>query len=148
MLLARARRARHARSGPLVIGFDPAWKGGDRHAMGWRQGRCVTKIISRRGLDTMEAAGWAKQVIDAEKPKKFFVDVGGVGAGVFDRLQEWGEPYAGIVVAVNFGSAPMEPPPPDKHGPPSRGPLQRRARLGRESKQRLDEPARAAAHED
>ena len=55
----------------------------------------------------MEAAGWAKQVIDADQPRKFFIDVGGVGAGVYDRLREWGEPYASIVVAVNFGSAPM-----------------------------------------
>src|SRR5437763_10487509 len=81
MLVARARKARHAPSGPLVIGFDPAWKGGDRHSMAWRQGRVVTRIVSRRGLDTMEAAGWAKQVIDAERPQKFFIDIGGVGAG-------------------------------------------------------------------
>jgi len=89
MLVAKARKAKHGPSGPLVIGFDPAWKGGDRHAMAWRQGRCVTKVLARRGLDTMEAAGWAKQVIDADRPKKFFVDVGGVGAGVYDRLKEW-----------------------------------------------------------
>src|SRR5437763_10495240 len=75
MLVARARKARHAPSGPLVIGFDPAWKGGDRHSMAWRQGRVVTRIVSRRGLDTMEAAGWAKQVIDAERPQKFFIDI-------------------------------------------------------------------------
>src|SRR5260370_12175893 len=95
MLIARARKARHAPSGPLVIGFDPAWKGGDRHAMAWRQGRCVTRIVSRRGLDTMEAAGWAKQVIDADKPEKFFVDVGGGRAGVYDRPQGCGATYTG-----------------------------------------------------
>ncbi len=143
MLLASARKARHAPSGPLVIGFDPAWKGGDRHSMAWRQGRCVTKIVSRRSLDTMEAAGWAKQVIDSDKPKKFFVDVGGVGAGVYDRLQEWGEPYAGIVAAVNFGSAPRSPPPLDEHGRPSGGPLNRRAEMWMQSKQWLEDPAGA-----
>jgi len=143
MLVARARKARQVAAGPLVIGFDPAWKGGDRHAMAWRQGRCVTKIVSRRGLDTMEAAGWAKQVIDGEKPRKFFVDVGGVGAGVYDRLQEWGEPYASIVVAVNFGSAPLEPPPLDERGRPSGGPLNRRAEMWMKSKQWLEDEAGA-----
>ena len=38
-LVAAARKQRCEPSGPLVIGFDPAWKGEDRHAMAWRQGR-------------------------------------------------------------------------------------------------------------
>ena len=143
MLIARARKAQHAPAGPLVIGFDPAWKGGDRHAMAWRQGRCVRKIVSRRGLDTMQAAGWAKQVIDADRPSKFFVDVGGVGAGVYDRLKEWGEPYAAIVTAVNFGSAPIAPPPLDEHGRASGGPLNRRAEMWMRSKQWLEDAAGA-----
>jgi len=33
VLVARARKAPCEASGPLVIGFDPAWMGGDRHAM-------------------------------------------------------------------------------------------------------------------
>jgi hypothetical protein len=67
--------------------------------------------------------------------------VGGVGAGVYDRLQEWGEPYAGIIVAVNFGSAPMEPPPLDEHGNRSGGPLNRRAEMWMKSKEWLEDPA-------
>jgi len=35
-LVAAARKAQCEASGPLVIGFDPAWKGEDRHAMAWR----------------------------------------------------------------------------------------------------------------
>jgi hypothetical protein len=66
-----------------------------------------------------------------------------VGAGVVARLQEWGEPYAGIVAAVNFGSAPMEPPPLDEHGRPSGGPLNRRAEMWMKSKQWLEDPAGA-----
>src|SRR5262245_18704706 len=62
-LIVRARKARCEASGPLVIGFDPAWMGGDRHAMAWRRGRCVTKVESRVNLDTMQSAGWLKQVI-------------------------------------------------------------------------------------
>jgi hypothetical protein len=62
---------------------------------------------------------------------------------VFDRLQEWGEPYAGIVGAVNFGSAPREAPPPDEHGRPSGGPLNRRAELWMRSREWLEDPAGA-----
>jgi hypothetical protein len=57
----------------------------------------------------MQAAGWLKQVIDPDKPARVFIDVGGVGAGVYDRLKEWGGYYAAIVVPVNFGAAPFEP---------------------------------------
>src|SRR5207244_12979287 len=99
-LFARARKANVEPSGPLVIGFDPAWMGEDRHAMAFRRGRRVLKVESRSKLDTMQAAGWLKLVIDAEKPARLFIDVGGVGAGVYDRLKEWGEPYSSIVGPV------------------------------------------------
>ena len=104
----QARKAQCEPSGPLVIGYDPAWTGGDRHAMAWRRGRCLIKVECRHGLDTVAAAGWAKRVIDTDQPAKMFIDVGGVGAGVYDQLHHMGAPYAGIVEAVNFGSAPFE----------------------------------------
>ena len=140
-LLAHARKAVCAPSGPLVIGFDPAWMGGDRHAMAWRQGRCVSKVESRVRLDAMQAAGWAKQVLDADKPKRMFIDVGGSGAGVYDRLKEMG--YGEIVRPINFGSAPLCPPPLDEHGRPSGGPLNRRAEMWLASKEWLADPAGA-----
>jgi len=140
-LVARARKASCEASGPLVIGFDPAWMGDDRHAMAWRRGRRIEKIESRAKLDTMQAAGWVKQVIDTDRPKRLFVDVGGVGAGVYDRLIEMG--YGAIVRAVNFGAAPFEPPPRDAHGVPSGGPLNRRAEMWMKSKEWLEDPAGA-----
>jgi hypothetical protein len=137
-LVARARKNTTAEaSGPLVIGFDPAWKGADRHAMAWRKGRVVTKVEARQGLDTMASAGWAKHVIDRDKPVRMFVDVGGVGAGVYDRLCEMG--YGDIVRAVNFGSSPFEPPDLDESGRPSGGPLNRRAEMWLNSKKWLED---------
>jgi hypothetical protein len=144
VLVARARKAPCEASGPLVIGFDPAWMGGDRHAMAWRRGRRVIKVESRINLDTMQSAGWLKQVIDADKSARVFVDVGGVGAGVYDRMREWGAPYSLIVVPVNFGSAPFEPAPLDERGRPSGGPLNRRAEMWMKSKEWLEDPAGAA----
>jgi hypothetical protein len=140
-LIARARAARCEPSGPLVIGYDPAWLGGDRHAMAWRRGRRLLKVESRSRLDTVAAAGWARWVIDQDKPAKFFIDVGGVGAGVYDQLKHLGEPYATIVEAVNFGSSPLDPAPLDEQGRPYGGPLNRRAELWLKSRQWLEDAA-------
>jgi hypothetical protein len=134
-LIVRARKSTiDVTHGPLIIGFDPAWTGGDRHAMCWRRGRQVLRLEGRTHLDTMQAAGWAKQVIDRDGPRRFFVDVGGVGAGVYDRLCEMG--YGRVVRAVNFGSAPLEP-----GGPAGGGPLNRRAEMWMKSREWLEDPA-------
>jgi hypothetical protein len=86
----------------------------------------------------MEVAGWAKQVIDAEMPARLFIDVGGLGAGIYDRLVEMG--YAKIVKAVNFGSSPLEPPKRDKDGKEvGGGPVNRRAEMWMASKDWLDQ---------
>lgn len=138
-LIAKARKASVTEYGPLVVGFDPAWRGDARHAMAWRQGRRVTKVESKRGLDTMQSAGWAKKVIDTDKPTRMFIDVGGVGAGVYDRLVEMG--YGHIVRAVNFGSKPLEPQPLGHDGRPLGGPLNRRSEMWMRSKEWLEEPA-------
>jgi hypothetical protein len=140
-LVARARRFAAKPAGPLIIGFDPAWMGGDRHSMAWRQGRRLIKVVSRVKLNTMESAGWLKQVIDHDKPRRVFMDVGGVGAGVYDRMMEWGKPYTNILVPVNFGSSPLEPPPLDDSGQPNGGPLNRRAEMWLKSRQWLEDPA-------
>ncbi len=138
-LVLKARKNTVEASGPLVIGYDPNWKGKDRAALARRRGRKVLKVESRQGLDTMGQVGWLKQVIDTERPAKVFIDVGGVGAGVYDRLYEMG--YGKIVVAVNFGSAPLEPPPLDEHGRPKGGYLNRRAEMWGKSRDWLEEPA-------
>lgn len=140
-LVLKARKTSCAASGPLVIGYDPAWTGADRHAMAFRRGRKVLKVESRSKLDTMAGAGWAKQVIDTEKPARMFIDVGGVGAGVYDRLTEMG--YGKVVRAINFGSAPLEPPPLDEAGKPKGGYLNRRAEMWGKSKDWLADPAGA-----
>ncbi len=133
MLLLRARKNTAEASGPLIIGFDPAWMGADRGAMAWRRGRRVLKIETRGQISTMESAGWCRKVIDDEKPAKLFIDVGGVGAGVYDRLIEMG--YSKKVVAVNFGSAPEEP------ATDGGGAVNRRAEMWMRSRDWLEMPA-------
>jgi hypothetical protein len=108
--------------------------------MAWRRGRCLIKVETRLKLDAVEAAGWARQVIDADQPKQFFIDSGGVGGGVYDQLRHLGPPYSKIVEQVNFGAAPIDPPPLDDRGQPAGGPRNRRAELWLKSRQWLEEP--------
>ena len=134
--IVRARKAECEPSGPLVIGFDPSRYGDDSGAMAHRRGRKVLKIAKRQKLSTMESAGWAKQVIDTEKPARMFIDVGGLGAGIYDRLVEMG--YGEVVRAVNFGGAPLEPPRFDDEGREIPGPSNRRAEMWMNSRDWLD----------
>lgn len=131
-LILKARKTSHAGRGPLILGVDPAREGDDRFAIAYRQGRKLQKVSARLHLDTIQGANWVKAEIDANKPKKVFVDVGGNGAGVIDVLHSWG--YEKIVVAVNFGSSPFEPPQDDRDGKPMAGPKNRRAEMWSKSK--------------
>lgn len=138
-LVLKARKAEKIKPyGPLVLGVDPAWSGDARSAIAARQGRVVLGVKTRAKLSTMELAGWVKQAIDEDAPERVFIDVGGVGAGVYDRLVEMG--YGDVVSAVNFGSSPLEPMPLDEKGRPKGGPLNRRAEMWMKSKEWLEDP--------
>ena len=127
-LVIKARQEKITPYGPLIIGVDPAGAGADRTAIAWRQGHCITKIETRRGLDTMEVVGWVGKIIREEKPARVNIDVGGLGIGVFDRLMELGHSRS-VVQAINFGGKAIEPPPLDERGNPAGGPANRRAEL-------------------
>jgi hypothetical protein len=108
--------------------------------MARRRGRKLLSVERRSKLDTMESAGWCKQVLDSDRPARLFIDVGGLGAGIYDRLKEMG--YGDIVRAVNFGGAPFEPPLRDDRGNVQGGqPLNRRAEMWKNSKEWLEDPA-------
>ena len=72
------------------MGVDPARFGDDRTAIVRRQTRKVFGIESYAKIDTMETTGKIVKIINEEKPEMVFVDVGGLGAGVIDRLRELG----------------------------------------------------------
>jgi hypothetical protein len=104
-MVMRARRSHAERYGKLVLGVDPARFGDDRTAIIRRQGRQAYGLETYIKKDTMEITGIVHSIYNAEKPDKIFVDVGGLGAGVVDRLNELLP--KGIVVAVNAGSTPL-----------------------------------------
>jgi len=105
--IAKARKAQVVGIGPLVIGVDPARGGGDKTGVVSRRGRRLGEQASERWDDTdlMVIAGKVVSLIRKFKPDAVNVDVGGLGAGVYDRLVEMG--FGGIVNAVNFGSGPL-----------------------------------------
>lgn len=139
----RARRAKLTGIGPLVIGADPARFGDDRFSLAWRRGRRVEKRESRSKIDTVAGANWLKQVIDTDKPARVFVDVGGVGAGVFDMLRNWGKPYADVVVPIDFAGSPQSPIIKLPSGEERPGPFNRRAEMWMRSRDWLNEPGGA-----
>lgn len=85
---------------PVVMGVDVARFGDDRSVIQVRQGLTAFNPVAFKGLDLMTLAGHIARAIDRENPQAVFVDEGGMGAGVIDRLRQLG--YS--VVGVNFGA--------------------------------------------
>ncbi len=103
---ARKRGKPHADSydfAPKVMGVDVARFGDDQSVITFRQGLCLYRPqLKFRGLDLMTLAGRVAEEIKAERPDAVFVDMGGMGAGVLDRLRQLGF-YE--VMGVDFGAA-------------------------------------------
>lgn len=101
---AMARTEIHVH-GAEIWGLDVARYGPDRTCLCKRRGNAVIEPIqTRRGLDTMEVAGWVYDEYHSAriKPEYIMVDVIGIGAGVVDRLKQLKLP----VVGVNVGERP------------------------------------------
>lgn len=100
----KARKSTVATEGPLIIGVDPAGDGenSDRTCIARRRTRRIFGIETYNNLNTMQTVARIHKIIKQEKPIRVFIDVGGMGVGIIDRLNEL-EGTAGIVVPVNFG---------------------------------------------
>lgn len=103
--VAKARKGSAVPQRPLIIGVDPARGGGDKTGVVSRAGRRVGDIVCELWDfdDTMVIAGKVAQLIRLHRPDAVNIDVGGLGAGVVDRLRELRYP----VNAVNFGGKPV-----------------------------------------
>jgi len=77
---------------PLLMGIDVARFGDDESVIRWRRGRDARTLKPSRfrGLSTMDLANEAAGLIEHHKPDAVFVDGGGVGGGVVDRLKQLG----------------------------------------------------------
>lgn len=91
---------------PKVFGVDVARFGDDDTVIAIRQGDEFKPMHVLKGKGTMEVAGYVAFLANQEKPQQIFVDVIGIGSGVYDRLYELGFP----VVAVNVSESPATNP--------------------------------------
>ena len=105
--VAIARKSKHLPVGPMVIGLDPARGGGDKTGVVDRVGRVMGQLVCERWdeRDLMVVAGKAYSLLKKYPQAIMNIDVGGLGAGVYDRLAEMGLSHR--VNAVNFGSSPL-----------------------------------------
>jgi hypothetical protein len=92
---------------PVVFGLDIARFGDDQTVVAIRQGRKTWPLIKWRGLDTMQTASRVVELASEYHPDMVFVDGGGVGGGVVDRLKQLMPPKN--VTEVNFGGSPDNP---------------------------------------
>ena len=95
---------------PLVLGVDVARFGDDQSVIYVRKGRDGRTIppIKLRGVDTMQLAARVAEERNRWRADAVFVDGGGVGAGVVDRLRQLRIPvfevqFGGKAERVEFG---------------------------------------------
>ncbi len=99
----RAAMKRHVQnpSGPLVIGLDVARFGDDATVFCLRCGQKCLGFEVYRKKSVVEVASLAMNMIEEKKPVRLFLDVGGVGGGVYDILKAGG--FSRVVRGINFG---------------------------------------------
>jgi hypothetical protein len=103
-----ARKAKTEAVGERRLGVDPARFGDDRTSICYRQGRKVHWIRSYTKKSTMEIAGLVRMAIKEVKAQQCAIDVGGLGAGVYDRVKELVGDAECSVVQVNSSESPID----------------------------------------
>ncbi len=93
---------------PRIAALDPAGSSAraDRTGIGHREGRRVENIEYHMGLEAPELVEMAKKYIEYWKIDTLFVDVGGLGAPIYDYLRRNG--YNRIIRPCNFANKPVD----------------------------------------
>lgn len=102
---ARARDVEATKADPVVIGVDVARYGDDQSVIALRQGRDggSRPWIRMRERDVMTLASEVHRVSWQYRADAIFVDGGGIGGGVVDRLEQLELPPGCQLYEVNFG---------------------------------------------
>lgn len=112
MVLA-ARKTDKQMTAAHIIGVDPARYGSDRTAIIHRNGRKVHSAEHYNKKSTMEVAGICTRLLlcpisgKATDVDMMFIDVGGLGAGVYDRLAELGFEEEGRIMPIDSQKTPI-----------------------------------------
>ncbi len=134
VLRARKRKDIEA-GGPLIMGADPAGPGGDRFSIAGRRGHAMVYLEYRNKVGAADAYHWCKDVILEERPARFYVDAGGIGANVLSLLRNDEDIPKGVVRGVNFGARSQS----KMAKPNAPGPKNRRAEMWMRSKEWLED---------
>ena len=86
---------------PLMMGVDVARFGDDKTAICLRAGREVKMLEAYSKLDVVQVAHLITGLVAKHHPARVAIDVGGLGAGVYDVLVADG--FREILLPVNFG---------------------------------------------
>ena len=78
------------------LSVDIARFGEDSTVIGRKQGQVVYGVKKFKGLDAMRCAGLIAEEINAFDPDVTYLDMGNIGAAVFDILDSWGYKVTGI----------------------------------------------------
>lgn len=102
---ARRRDCEALRTDPVVLGVDVARYGDDQSVIAIRQGRDGKSRPWKRfrQIDTMTLASEVHAIAWQYRADAIFVDGGGMGAGVVDRLEQLNLPPGCQLFEVNFG---------------------------------------------
>lgn len=96
---------------PVRLGVDVARGGGDESVIAIFQGNHSEILWTYEGADTMTVSGNAVRFIKQYLPSEVRVDVIGVGAGVYDRLEELRRlgdlPEGTKIISVGVGESPV-----------------------------------------
>lgn len=95
---ARKREPEATLYDPLIMGVDVSRFGDDESVICFRRGRDARTIpwVILRGVDTMVLAARIVDLADQYRPDAIFVDEGGLGGGVVDRLNMLKQPVTGV----------------------------------------------------
>jgi hypothetical protein len=104
--LAKTRERVDDQTAPIVIGVDVARFGDDRSVILVRQGPQILEKLIYREKNTVEVAGYVGEAIYEYKPQAVFIDVVGIGAGVYDQLVGLGHRR---IFEVQAGAAALDP---------------------------------------
>lgn len=98
---------------PVIMGVDPSGGGIDKFCIVIRRGRKVSPdeifrfSVADSEIGTMEGVGHIINAIEEYDPDAGFIDQGGLGGPIYDRLKELG--YGKIIKGIDFSWASSKP---------------------------------------